>query len=138
MIELAVVTGRPVAEIRGALGRGAGDHAGRARREEPALMAQVSGVEMEGMMETLKAVRAIKDAHERKETNRQLRGAAGECAGRLASDLRSAAAALGRTRGASRGRHYPRGLRPATRGPDRRRQGRRPALGLRARPEKLA
>lgn len=46
-------------------------------------------------METLKAVRGISDALERKETNRQLRAAAGQCAGALAGRLKVAAESSG-------------------------------------------
>jgi hypothetical protein len=53
------------------------------------------GVELEGMTETLKAVRGIKDALERKEANAELRRAARECAGSLAADLARAAAGCG-------------------------------------------
>ena len=58
-------------------------------------MPDVRGVELEGMTETLKAVRGISDALERKETNKQLRGAARECATHLAADLARAAQASG-------------------------------------------
>jgi hypothetical protein len=58
-------------------------------------MPTAPAIELEGMIETLRAVNAIKDAHEKKETNAQLRGAARECAARLVGDLRSAAASSG-------------------------------------------
>ena len=83
MVELAVVSGRPVAEIRVLTDVGASHHVGRARRAEPALDAGGLAVEMEGMMETLKAVRGIADALERKETNAQLRERRGRVRGRL-------------------------------------------------------
>ena len=55
----------------------------------------VPAVEIEGMMETLKAVRGISDALERKETNAQLRGAARQCASGLMMDLHRSAIASG-------------------------------------------
>lgn len=52
-------------------------------------------VELEGMLETLKAVREISSALERQETNAQLRQAAGQCAAGLVGDLQQSAAASG-------------------------------------------
>ena len=51
-------------------------------------------LEVDGLMETLKAVRGL-EADLRKETNKELRGAARECATRLAAQLVRAAHASG-------------------------------------------
>lgn len=61
-------------------------------------MPRVSGgvsLEVDGLLETLKAVRGIADALERKETNQELRHAARLSAGGLAADLARAASASG-------------------------------------------
>ena len=82
-VELAVAMERPLDEIEAVGRHGARDRRRRSWRNVP----DVKGVEIEGMTETLKAVRGIKDGLERKETNKQLRAAARVCATSLAGDL---------------------------------------------------
>ena len=58
-------------------------------------MAASLSLEVDGLMETLKAVRGISDAFERKETNNQLRDAANRCAQGLVVELQRSARASG-------------------------------------------
>ena len=59
------------------------------------MASQGLSLEVDGLMETLKAVRGISDALERKETNSQLRDAADRCARGLVVELQRAAASSG-------------------------------------------